>query len=419
MRLLYVIQRYGPDVAGGAEMHCRLFARRMAERGHDVAVLTSCADSHVTWANVHPPGVEVFEGVAVNRLAVAAEKNQHLVAALNVRVNGSPRTLPLSFQEHWMEQQGPYLPDLPAAVARLAPDRDVVIFFTYLWYTTWAGLPVASSIGPTVLHPTAHDEAALALRLYDTTFRHPWAYAFSSHEEADLVRRRFGLRRPSSVIGIGVDLPPDPDGSGNGAGVAAFRRRYGLGDRPYLLYLGRVEGGKGATELYDFFVAYKARNPGPLALAVIGAVVEPLDDHPDVVCTGYVDDGERSAALRGALALVQPSFYESFSMVLTEAWAERKPILAQGFCDVVAGQTTRAGGGLVYRGFAEFEAAVDRLAGDPGLAARLGASGRRFVERRYSWDAVLGRYERLLHTVRHPAAAGFAVPNHDGAGSRP
>jgi glycosyltransferase involved in cell wall biosynthesis len=70
--------------------------------------------------------------------------------------------------------------------------------------------------------------------------------------------------------------------------------------------------------------------------------------------------------------------------------------LVQGRCDVLAGQARRSGGAISYAGYAEFEAAVDLLVADPEMAPTLGARGRAYVERRYSWDAVLGRYERLL-----------------------
>ena len=409
MRLLYVVQRYGDEVGGGAEIHCRRFATRMAARGHRVDVVTSCAVSHTDWANVYPAGESDIDGVRVHRLPVPSPKDERAVARLNTRVNAAGARLPLSFQRFWIERQGPYLPSLPAFLAARAGSYDAVIFFTYLWYPTWAGLPVASPLAPTVLHPTAHDEPALALRVYDTTFRHPWGFAFSTAEEADLVRRRFRPARPSDVIGIGTDLDGDGDGGARPDDEAVFRAEHGLGDRPYLLFVGRVEGGKGALELWEFLAAYKERNPGPLALVMVGQVVEPLPPHPDVVATGFVDEAARRAALRGALALVQPSFFESFSMVLTEAWAERKPALVQGHSDVLVGQARRSGGAIPYRGFAEFEAAVDRLTGDAGLARALGAAGRRFVEGHYGWDGVLDRYEALLRAV---AVAGppAAVP---------
>ena len=114
--------------------------------------------------------------------------------------------------------------------------------------------------------------------------------------------------------------------------------------------------------------------------------------------TGAVDEATKEAAIAGCLALVQPSYFESLSMVLLEAWAHRRPALVQGRCDVLVGQARRSGGAIPYTGFAEFEAAVD-LVSSPGLGTELGVAGRPFVEERYGWDDVLSRYERFLDDV--------------------
>jgi glycosyltransferase involved in cell wall biosynthesis len=263
----------------------------------------------------------------------------------------------------------------------------VAVHFSYLYTPTWAGLPVTAALVPTVLHATAHDEPAFWLPVFDDLFGLPTRYVWFTEEERDLLLRRGGPRR-GQVIGIGMDLGAPGDGS-------RFRSRFDLGDRPYLVFVGRVEAGKGSEELLAFFEAYKERNDGPLALVLVG----PAPDrraHPDIVYTGFVDDQTRSDALAGALALVQPSFFESFSMVLTEAWAQGRPVVAQGRTDVLVGQVQRSGGGVVYTGFAEFEAAIDVLAGSPEIGDALGRAGRAHVARQYSWDVVLPRYERLL-----------------------
>ena len=67
MRLLYVVQRYGDTIAGGAEQHCREMAERMARRGHHVEVATTCAKSYVDWANAYEPGESVVGGVLIHR----------------------------------------------------------------------------------------------------------------------------------------------------------------------------------------------------------------------------------------------------------------------------------------------------------------------------------------------------------------
>jgi glycosyltransferase involved in cell wall biosynthesis len=326
---------------------------------------------------------------------VASGRDDRLFNPLYDRVARPDTPHPRYLEKAWMLAQGPYVPQLVPWLLERASSSDVVSFFTYLYYPTWAGLPVAAAVGPTIFHPTAHDEPPLYLDLFRSLFHHPSAFGFLTEEEAALVEKRFRPRRPYEVLGVGIDVERHEGFDGD-----AFRAAFGLGERPYLLFVGRVDPAKGSEELLEFFAAYKERNPGPLALAIVGDRVRSLGAHPDVVMTGFVDDALKQSALAGALALVQPSYFESFSMILSEAWAHRKPALVQGHCDVLEGQCRRSGGGIPYRGFAEFEAAVDLLAEDGALRSRLGAAGRRFVEERYTWDAVLDRYERLVRTAR-------------------
>lgn len=392
MRLLYVTQRYGREVAGGAELHCRQFATHLAARGHDVGVVTTCARDYVTWANEYPAGTTDIDGVVVHRLPTARPRDLRLFGPLNSRVTLGDKPVALHVQEAWMRSQGPDVAGLAPWLDRRAAGFDAVIFFTYLYNTAFTGLPRVAGRVPVLLHPTAHDEPTLGLAIFDAVFRMPDAFAFSTEEERDLVERRFRVTRASGVIGIGFDLDVAGDGD-------AFRARYGLGDAPYLVVVGRVDPAKGSTELFDFFTTYKARRPGPLRLVVVGEPVDPPPPHPDVVVTGFVADDVKHGAVDGAIALVQPSYFESFSMVLAEAWAQRRAALVQGHCAVLEGHARRSGGALAYRGYAEFEAAVDLVTGDPAAAAALGVAGRRYVEERFAWDAVLGRYEALLERL--------------------
>jgi glycosyltransferase involved in cell wall biosynthesis len=231
--------------------------------------------------------------------------------------------------------------------------------------------------------------------LFNLVFGLPDALAFLTEEEAALVRERFPGAPPGAVLGAGVEV--DRGAAAVPVTVRVFRDRYNLGDRPYLVVVGRLDPAKGSDELADYFVAYRERNPQrDVALVVVGEPMYELPEHPDVVVTGFVDDATRRAAVTGAAIAVQPSYFESFSLVLAEAWLEAKPALVQRACAVTNGQSRRSGAGIPYRGFAEFEAAVDLLLDSPDLGVTLGARGRAFVEQRYRWDAVLGSYERVL-----------------------
>lgn len=390
MRLLFVVQRYGTEVPGGAELAARQFATRLARRGHDVEVLTSRAVSYVDWADAYPAGSEVVDGVTVHRLGVSAPREDRIFGPMHARVPfGAFRTPPF-FQREWMRVQGPHLPGLVPWLRRHAGSYDRAIFFTYLYYTTTAGLPAAAGLTRTVLHPTAHDEPPLYLSLFDVMMRLPAALAFLTEEEAELVAERFHVTQPGTITGLGIDL----DATGD---PAAFRASIpGLGDRPYLVYVGRVDPGKGSVELVDYLREYKRRHPSDLALVIVGDPVEPPEPHPDIFVAGFVSDAAKHGAVAGAVALIQPSYFESFSLVLLEAWAQGRPALVQGRSAVLEGHARRSAGGIPYRGFAEFEAALDRLLADEALAAAMGRAGRRYAVARYGWDGILSRYEEFL-----------------------
>lgn len=402
MRVLFVVQRYGLEVAGGAELACRQFATHLAGRGHEVHALTSRATSYVDWADQYPPASEQLDGVTVHRLGVQGPRQHRYFDPLNARAIWSHRPSSPVLQEAWMQAQGPDLRPMAAWLEGNAANFDVAVFFTYLYWTTWKGLSVLAPVVPTLLHPTAHDEPPLWLSIFDRTLRLPTRHAWFTPEERELLTRRAGRALAGEVVGIGIDPAPPAD-------PARFRAAYGLGERPYLLYLGRVDPAKGSVELYEQFVAYQQRHPGSdLSLVIIGDRVSSVPAHPNVVSTGFVDEQTKADAIAGCLALAQPSYFESFSLALTEAWAHGRPALVQGHCDVLDGQARRSGGAIPYLDFAEWEATVELLLDRPDVVAALGSAGRRYVTDTYSWDVVLDRYEALLDDA---VAAGPRSPS--------
>jgi glycosyltransferase involved in cell wall biosynthesis len=392
VRLLFVVQRYGSDVAGGAEALCRMMATRLVGRGHEVTVVTSCARAYDTWIDHYPAGESVEDGVRVLRLPVAAPRDAARFAAVSERV--APGRSSCALVEHaWMIEQGPWLRELASTLRSEARHHDVADFYTYLYATSWFGLHELRGEAPAILHPAAHVEWPLRLPIVRAVFDRADALVCSTPEELDLVRRRFRPAIPAAVVGIGFDPPArEPD-------VAAFRHRFDLGDRPYLLYLGRIDPNKGADEAIRFAQAYRRRHGSDLPLVLCGAQMMPIDDLDGLVLTGFVDDDARWAALAGAAVLLQPSRQESFGMTIAEAWTVGRPALVHEGCDVTAGLVRRSGGGLSYTTSSEFDAATAELLGDPALGDRLGELGRRHVEQHHTWPAVLDAYESLVERM--------------------
>ncbi|MDQ1532759.1 MAG: hypothetical protein QOF28_520 [Actinomycetota bacterium] len=388
MKIAAVVPRYGTEVIGGCESAVRELSEWLVKRdGVEVEILTTTALDPTTWAEHFPAGTTHEAGVTVHRFPVTrgrARDSDSRGAPLLARA----KSLTIAEQQEWLDLQGPTSPDLVDAAA--GTDADVLSIHPYLFWPDVAAHAVARV--PVVFHPYAHDEAPLRLPIYGPLFECSAGLVFQADAERRLCERRFAIgARRAITLGLGVDAAP---GSASDA-----REAVGLGDRPYLLCLGRMDDGKGVRLLYDWFTAYKARRPGPLTLVYAGPVVHPVPPHPDVVVAGQVDDPVRWGLLRGAETLVNPSANESFSLVLLEAWVAGTPAVVNGRCAVTREHCERSGGGLWFDTYAQFETVIDRLVADDGLRDALAARGAAYVERFYRWPALVERYEAFLDLV--------------------
>jgi glycosyltransferase involved in cell wall biosynthesis len=385
MKLAIVTPRYGTEVTGGAEHAARALAERLATRADwQVEAFTTCARDASTWANEYDPGDEILNGVTVHRFAVSRVRRPDFDRA-TARVVYRRSRVSMEQQEAWLEDQGPLSPGLVDAIRTV--DVDSWAFHPYLYHPTVIGIRAVADRA--VLHPAAHDEAPIHLPVFRDVFLGATALAYWSDAERRLVEHLFPVAaRPQAVVGLGVDSRPGDAGDARAA--------LGLGDDPFLLCLGRVDDGKGVGLLTRCFTAYKERRPGPLRLVFAGPVVDAPEAHSDIVVAGRVDEDVKWGLLRAADALVSPSAYESFSIVLLEAWCVGTPALVNGFCAVTREHAARANGGLAFRTYPDFEVALDRLLGSPALASAMGAAGRAYVEAHYRWSDVIARYAVLL-----------------------
>jgi glycosyltransferase involved in cell wall biosynthesis len=390
MKLLYIVQRYGEDIVGGSEAACRQFAEHLVSVGHDVTVLTSCAKSYVTWENSYEEGDSVLNGVKVYRLPVVQQRYPETFGPMDQWLMSGKGSPSMWEHERWARLMGPDLRGLRAWLIENSDQFEVAVFMTYLYASATLGISALAGRLPTVFQPTAHKEPPLKVGIFESVFRLPDAYLFFTPEEREVVRDRFLLEPAGEVIGIGIDENPATES------IDDFRSQINLKDENYLIYVGRLDPMKGVRQLCDFFISYKDRHQDDLKLVLAGEAVIDLPEHPDIIVTGFLDESMKQAAIKGSLALVQSSYFESFSIVLCEAWVQARPALVQGASPVLRGQAERSGGAIAYEGFAEFEQAVEMLVGDSELASGIGLAGQNYVAQNYKWPVVLSGFERTL-----------------------
>jgi glycosyltransferase involved in cell wall biosynthesis len=390
VKLACVVHRYGADIAGGSEAHCRQLAERLSVR-HDVTVLTTCAKDYVTWANAYPAGASRINGVNVVRFPVRRPRRLKAFADLSDEVFDTRASA--ERQEAWFRENGPDTPALLDHLRAHGTEYDLVIFWSYRYYPAYFGVPIVAERA--VLVPTAEEDPAIGLDVLEDYFKKPAGYLFLTPEEEDLVSRRAGRRlAPAAIVGAGLEpvgatttranVVPDP------------------GPRipdPVLLYLGRVDRNKGCHTLFEYFEQHLAEGGGDATLVLAGPAKIPIPSHPRIKALGFVDDATRDALLARARALVVPSPYESLSIALLEGWNHGVPALVNGACAVLAGQARRANGGLSYRSAKEFSAGLDWLLAHEREARIIGTQGRAYVDREYRWPVVMARVEALLELV--------------------
>jgi len=173
-----------------------------------------------------------------------------------------------------------------------------------------------------------------------------------------------------------------------------FRRRHRLyGD--FALYGGRVQGDNGCEEMLEYFDTY-AQNNGEASLVLMGVKMMKVPEERYLRMAGVLPDRERMIAYEAAALTVAPAPDDLLSLPLLESLAVGTPVLASAMNDTAVDHCRQANGGLYYANREEFVEAMRVLMSNPRLRERLGENGRTYVRNNYRWDAVLGRFERLV-----------------------
>jgi glycosyltransferase involved in cell wall biosynthesis len=416
VKIAFIVQRYGTEILGGSEYHCRLVAERLAEH-HQVDVLTTCARDYITWENVYPEGTDRIRGVTVRRFANATTRDLESFNQYSDWIFNNKHTR--ADEMEWLKQQGPWSPALIDYLERQHQAYDILIFFTYLYAPTVMGLRIAPS--KSLLVPTAHDEPAIRLGIYEDVFSSAAGIVWNTDAERRFVSEHFSLRAlVEDVVGCGVDVPESRFAGTEaaptlapvlptatealpahiGGPANAFRRRHRLHE-PFALYGGRIDPGKGCEELLEYFQAFLGEG-GDATLLLMGVKLMPLPDDPHVRFAGILPDEERLHALEAATVVVVPSPHESLSLLALEAFAVGTPVLANARSEVLVDHCRRSHAGLFYEDLWEFIEALKLLMKDERLRAGMGRNGKAYVNRHYRWDIILTKYERMMTRLRQP-----------------
>jgi glycosyltransferase involved in cell wall biosynthesis len=384
-RIAVVCNRFGRDVAGGAELVMAELGRGLRQRGWNVEVVTSAARDLYTWANEFPEGESMEDGIRVRRFHTVVDRRSRERDRVGHLI-GMGADVPIRDQYRWMNA-GVRVPGMFEYLVDCASQYRAIVLAPYPFWTTFA----CAGIAPrrTILLPCLHDEPPAHLEIFKPMFEGCLGVWFQTEPERALARSIFQLPRHHAVIGSGVDVPAryDPEG---------FRRRHDV-DGDFVLFAGRREWGKSWPDLVSGMAFANATLPTPLSLVTCGVgETGPAPSNTRLLDLGYLSDEERSNAMAAATVYAQPSAMESFSRTVMEAWLAGTVVVANAASQVVRWHCERSGAGLVYQDRYELTECIRVATEHHELAAAMAARGRRYVLDNYRWDGVLDRVERSL-----------------------
>ena len=386
-KILFVVQRYGLEVNGGSEAYCRQIAEKLSSI-YDVSVLTTCAEDYVTWENKYQEGIEKINNITVIRKKVVETRTQKKFSKATDIINFDKENL-LSGVE-WQKAQGPYSLELLNYLSNHKEEYDVIIYMTYLYFTTYFGIQIAPE--KSILIPTAHDEPPIYFGIFNSIFHLPRCILYLTNSEKNFVTKKFHNNHVNSdIVGVGIDIEKDVESIN-------LKDRFRIQDE-YLIYLGRIDESKGCKNMIDYFLEYKAKYSNNLKLVLAGKTAMNIPMNNDILNLGFVSEIEKINLLKNAKALILPSEFESLSLSTLEAMYFGIPVLVNGKCDVLKDHAILSKAGLYYMNKLEFIESLAYIDENPEIMKKMGENGVLYVEKNYRWDVVIEKYKNAIERV--------------------
>ena len=408
-KIALTIFRYGEGIFGGTEVHCRMLAEHLAPY-YQVEVLTTTL-RHLGHPEQNYPAGESFEnGVLVRRFQTQSNNKQYrkLRAPANwarsirygldqIGLLSSLASIHpvwnwnLKAEQRFFATYVDYAPSLATFVRTHKQEYAAILSIGYYFTTTV--MTTLNAPEKCILIPTAHPEKPLYYSILTHIFTQVRHIAFNTAAEKRLCQRVFGRHlSPSSTVGVGIEIAePAP--------WDAVREKYALPDR-YVLYVGRLHPAKIDTVVPNFIRYCKEYGDGThLVLVGPGSPEVRLPDHPAIHATGAVTEAEKSAIVRHATVMVNPSRMESLSLLLLEAFENRIPMLVNGRCEVMKDHCRLSGAALWYNNGRDFRKKLHRLLTDERLRRQMSENGPAYVRANYAWEVVIPKLRALIESI--------------------
>jgi len=392
MKILQVVPYFHPAYAFGGPVNAVYqISKKLARRGHEVVIYTSDAKDFGSRLNIEfsdkIDGMKVYRFrnlsmIYVKKLKLFITPKMFLYAKKGVNTFDiihlhEYRTFQNIIIHHYARRYGvPYVLQAHGSLPRIGSWRRLKWFYDVLF-------------GYRLLR-----DASKVIALNQMEAEH--------YKNMGVPEERIAIIPNGIDLSEYANLPPQ----------GAFKRKFGISeDKKVILYLGRIHRIKGIDLLIKAY-AYLIKKMGnkDAVLVIAGpddgylneakALADSLRVSDSVMFVGPLYGKDKLVAYVDSDLCALPSRYEMFPMVLLEAYACGKPIIAsnvRGLKElIIDGETALLFEAGSFRQMAE---KMIYLLNDVNIALEIGKKARLLVEEKYSIDKVVNMLEKLYIEV--------------------
>lgn len=407
MHIAFLVPRFYP-YRGGYENYSLSLARHLHSAGNRVSVFTTTAwDLESLWLDgfrTVPPGKETYDSIEIHRFPICYRRWRRRATRV------------LSFVPDWRlraKYSRPGFAVLGLAEALRAASPDIIhvgpLPFNNLMCT---GISEARRRNiPVIATPCTHfgeEQNNDVSRYYVQRFQIKMLNACDiiltlTQIEADKLMNLGVHSRKLRVSGAGIDVQ-----NVTGGDPERIRTKYGI-RQPMILHLGMKAYDKGSICVVESMKILWARGvdahlvlAGPGLSAFDDYLAQQTSHHHRLLNLGTVDEQDKKDLLAAADIVVQPSRVESLGLILLEAWANEKPVIAADIA--VSRELVELGFDGLLVPFGDNHAlaeAIAKLLQDPESRGLMGEHGKRKVLRSFDANRIVERVSPLFSMEAH------------------
>ena len=193
----------------------------------------------------------------------------------------------------------------------------------------------------------------------------------------------------------------------NSRDIDYFRNKIGIGDSPFILFVGRLNRIKGPdlllkafynikNNLQDFHLGFVGPDDG--MLSELKQMVDEYQLNDRIHFIGYLGGADKSNAYHAADLLVIPSRQEAMSIVVLEAGISGTPVLLTDQCGFNVIEKID-GGKVVQASVKGIELGLIEILRDKDRLNSMGSNLKQYTNENFTWDSIIGKYLTLFGQI--------------------